>query len=352
MPWLWIGAAATALALGIAPAGARADAVTGTALYLERIALPPGAVFEAVLEDVSRADAAAVEIARDGGEDRAGPPFAFALPYDPAAIDPAAVYAVRARVLVDGRPMFASDEHHPVITGGAPTELEIVMRMVAADDGAAAPAPRLLRGPVTYYADSVRMTDCATGLTLPVAMELDLPALQLGVIDARTAPDAPAIAALEGRIEPRPPMEGDGEAATVIVDRFLAAWPGETCAAAADLPLAGTEWRILRLGDMALDPGEAGRRPEFLIDPATGRFAASAGCNRMMGGATITPDGLALGPVASTMMACPPPLDAAERALAEALAATRGWRIAGRALELLDGAGAPVALLLGAPAQE
>ena len=29
--------------------------VTGTASYLERMALPPGAVFEATLEDVSRA---------------------------------------------------------------------------------------------------------------------------------------------------------------------------------------------------------------------------------------------------------------------------------------------------------
>jgi putative lipoprotein len=36
--------------------------VSGTATYRERIALPPDAVFIAVLADVSRADAPAVEI--------------------------------------------------------------------------------------------------------------------------------------------------------------------------------------------------------------------------------------------------------------------------------------------------
>lgn len=122
-----------ALALGIAGPAAAQGFVTGTAFYRERIALPPGAIFEAVLEDVSRADAPSVELARDGAADRAGPPFAFELPYDPAAIDPAARYNVRARVLVDGRLMFTSDTAYPVITGGAPTEVDILMRRVAAD---------------------------------------------------------------------------------------------------------------------------------------------------------------------------------------------------------------------------
>ena len=36
-----------------------AQVIEGTATYRERMALPPGAVFEATLEDVSRADAPA-----------------------------------------------------------------------------------------------------------------------------------------------------------------------------------------------------------------------------------------------------------------------------------------------------
>ena len=44
-------------------------------------------------------------------------------------------------------------------------------------------------------------------------------------------------------------------------------------------------------------------------------------------------------------MACPPPLDAWEQQLTEVLAGTRGWRIDGQTLELLDGGGNPLALL-------
>ena len=44
-------------------------------------------------------------------------------------------------------------------------------------------------------------------------------------------------------------------------------------------------------------------------------------------------------------MACPEPLDAWERQLGAALAATASWRIDGQTLELLDGAGNPLALL-------
>ena len=44
-------------------------------------------------------------------------------------------------------------------------------------------------------------------------------------------------------------------------------------------------------------------------------------------------------------MACPAPLDAWERQLTEVLAGTAAWRIDGQSLELLDGAGNPLALL-------
>ena len=61
---------AKCLAVGVAmlaaPLGALAEAkVTGTAHYPERVALPPEAVFEAVLADVSRADAPPMEIGRE-----------------------------------------------------------------------------------------------------------------------------------------------------------------------------------------------------------------------------------------------------------------------------------------------
>jgi uncharacterized lipoprotein YbaY len=58
----WLASAACC-SLALLAAGCMTDktapetTVTGTATYRERIALPAGAVFEAILEDVSRADA-------------------------------------------------------------------------------------------------------------------------------------------------------------------------------------------------------------------------------------------------------------------------------------------------------
>jgi len=49
-----------------------------------------------------------------------------------------------------------------------------------------------------------------------------------------------------------------------------------------------------------------------------------------------------LGPAASTMMACPPPLDELEPALGTALGGAREFRQNGASLSLRDDAGEPV----------
>ena len=83
--------------------------VTGTASYRERIELPPGAVFEAMLEDVSVADAPARELGRATLRDPGNPPFAFDIAYDPADIRPERHYSVRTQVSVGRRLIFVSD---------------------------------------------------------------------------------------------------------------------------------------------------------------------------------------------------------------------------------------------------
>ncbi len=107
--------------------------ITGTATYLARIAPPPGAVFEARLEDVSRADAPAETLGRAWIADAGSPPYAFAIPYDPDEIDPRGVYAVRAELRApDGRLAFTTVERHPVLNRGAGRSVEIVMVRVSA----------------------------------------------------------------------------------------------------------------------------------------------------------------------------------------------------------------------------
>jgi putative lipoprotein len=137
--------AATALSLSAAAVSAQ-PVVTREAFWRERIATPPGAVFDALLEDISRADAPATELVRAQVEPAGGPPIRFEIPYDPAQVDPAAMIAVRATVTVDGRLWMASDTITPALTLGAGDSVKLMLRKVAAQE-AEPVGPSSLIGP-------------------------------------------------------------------------------------------------------------------------------------------------------------------------------------------------------------
>src|SRR5262245_2322167 len=88
--------------------------VTGTATYRERMALPPDAVFEAALEDVSKVDAPADVIGQTRIDWPGNPPIRFEITYDPALINERHRYVVRARILVGGKLFFTTDQSYPV----------------------------------------------------------------------------------------------------------------------------------------------------------------------------------------------------------------------------------------------
>ena len=131
---------ALAMLFGLIGHTAMAQSVQGTATYRERIALPPGAVFEATLEDVSRADAAASIIATTRVAKPGNPPIRFTLAYDPATIVAANRYVVRARILLNDKLVFTTDTPPPVITRGSPTDVSIMLRRVAANQTGATPS--------------------------------------------------------------------------------------------------------------------------------------------------------------------------------------------------------------------
>lgn len=79
--------------------------------------------------------------------------------------------------------------------------------------------------------------------------------------------------------------------------------------------LTGGAWQITALGDAALVEPE--RLSLNFLD--AGRVAGSGGCNRIVGGVSLTGEGLHFGPMASTMMACPDPLMEQERRMLDAL---------------------------------
>jgi len=102
--------------------------VKGTANYRERMALPPNAVFEATLEAVTKADAPAEVIARARIEHPGNPPIPFEITNDPSPINPSYRYAVRARILVEGKPFFITGQHEPLFTASQRNEVALLMR--------------------------------------------------------------------------------------------------------------------------------------------------------------------------------------------------------------------------------
>jgi uncharacterized lipoprotein YbaY len=105
--------------------------VTGSVTYMQRIALTPDAIVEVKLLDVSRADAPGVTIAeqviRPAGRQV---PIEFELRYDPGRIQMGRRYVIQARILEGGNLRFINSEAYPVITGGNPNTVRVIVQPV------------------------------------------------------------------------------------------------------------------------------------------------------------------------------------------------------------------------------
>lgn len=114
--------------------------LTGTAQVRERMALPPDAVFEARLVDVSRADAPAKVLGQQVLSPAGQPPFAIRVPYQTSDLQPQGRYAVQASVRSGDQLLFITDTHveAPVRTANPSVQLTLV-RATTPPTGAAGP---------------------------------------------------------------------------------------------------------------------------------------------------------------------------------------------------------------------
>ena len=107
--------------------------IEGEVFYRERIMIPAGSEVEVQLEDISRADALATVLESVSFKAQGGPPYAFAIEYDPARIDERVRYALRARITApDGALLFTNTEYIDPF-GGNPVRIMV--------QGMAQPAP-------------------------------------------------------------------------------------------------------------------------------------------------------------------------------------------------------------------
>lgn len=111
-----------------APAPAAMTSIEGTVVYRERMALPGKVVVKVTLEDVTLADAPSKVIAEQVLTSPAGPPYSFSLRVDQTKMLPSNRYSLRATITADGRLMFTSTEHVPVLAGNPTQSIEILTR--------------------------------------------------------------------------------------------------------------------------------------------------------------------------------------------------------------------------------
>lgn len=214
--------------------------------------------------------------------------------------------------------------------------------------------PRLtMRGSYGYMADAATFVDCRSGLRFPIAPgseagELEkvfrAEAMKRDSLAGRTnsAGGQPLVVQLQGRIASHPPAGMEGNHATLIVERFLSAFPGETCGArGVTHALEGTRWVLTRIGTEPVRLSTS-QREAFLTFGKGSRVTGFGGCNRFTGSYVL--DGsskLKLGAIAATRMACGG--RDFETPLFQALANVASQRITDAHLELLDAAGVVVA---------
>ncbi len=207
-----------------------------------------------------------------------------------------------------------------------------------------------LRGTVSFLAENARITECLTGRNYPLASDEDFDTLEAAYLAAGVAQGTPLMMSFDGAITQRPLDTGKGSETVVSVRHFTGVWPDETCEQAkSDAGLENTSWRIVRLGKTDI-AAKGGREPYLLLKEEESSFVATVGCNQLVGQFVRQGDRLGFKPGASTMMACPPPLDDWEARLTAALTQTSSWQVNGQALELLDDSGMQIALFEAMPA--
>ncbi|HEX5130897.1 MAG TPA: YbaY family lipoprotein [Candidatus Krumholzibacteria bacterium] len=137
---------------------------------------------------------------------------------------------------------------------------------------------------------------------------------------------------------------GAGSSADIVVMALATRGPES-------IPLIGTYWKLVEIGGKGVISAGTRREPHITLLSDDNRVAATAGCNQMTGGYTLSGESLTFTQMVSTRMACPDVMDQ-EAALATALAGTLAYSIDGSELALRDASGAVLARLVAVAHEE
>ena len=337
--------------------------VTGTVAYLEKMALPAGAIVEVKLLDISRQDAPAVTIGEhvittSGNQ----VPFPFEIKYNPTSIDPRYTYSVRASITVDGKLWFTTDTRYAVITQGNPSSVEIVLKKVTTSIPVATlenttwvlqsyGQPGNLKS-VLKDTEVTALFDSAKGrvvgsagvntyfggyklddnkLIIPEPIGSTKMAGPQPLMDQETEFFKLLQTAESHQIEDSQLRINSGQQVLIFAKKIIISTPVAT--------LENTTWVLQSYGQTGnLKSVLKDTVVTVLFDSAKGQVAGSAGVNRYVGGYKLDGNKLIIpGPFAVTAMAGPQPLMDQEKEYLTALQAAESYKIEGDKLTITCG---------------
>jgi len=103
-----------------------------------------------------------------------------------------------------------------------------------------------------------------------------------------------------------------------------------------DVTLTNTYWKLVELNGAAVEPGEG--KELHMILRGEDQVGGYAGCNQFTGSVTMTGEGIAFGPIASTRRMCPDAMQQ-EDAFLQALENAQRFKISGEDLAIADASG-------------
>ena len=108
--------------------------------------------------------------------------------------------------------------------------------------------------------------------------------------------------------------------------------------------MAGIDWRPVVIGDEPV-VADLGAFVKFTVD---GSVAGNSGCNNFSGAMETTDDGVKMGQMASTRMACPPEIMAVEARFLQALQGAAKFEMTSDSLRMLNADGEALAEFVAA----
>ncbi len=205
--------------------------------------------------------------------------------------------------------------------------------------------PRLtMRGMYRREGNAGVFTECLTQQRWPVAPSEANATLEREFEKARRETNDELLVSVEGEVRQLPKVEGKAQP-TLVVQRFIGVWPGETCGVRfATAELVNMYWKLTALNGKPVLVAANQREPSLILQSAGmhQRATGSGGCNRFTGSYELNGNTLRFGALAGSMMACVAGMDT-EKEYLETLPQVRAWKVLGQHLELFDAAGTMLA---------